>query len=165
MIVEIIYQPSNQLVEAEIAPASISQIPPKEKGWNFNWKAAYEEKDSIVYALKIRNDQESVEGMIELKVVHEMLVMEILELAPHNIGSKNKRYANVAGCLIAFACRASYKLDGEYKGFLTFTSKTKLLKWYEQKYFAKRGMGQRMYINPDDGIKLSSIYLRLRKQY
>ena len=89
-----------------------------------------------------------------------MLIMDALELAHHNIGLKNKRYDYVAGCLIAFACRESFKLDGNYKGFLTFVSKTNLIEWYAKKYGAELALGQRMFIDWKNGEKLIEKYLK-----
>ncbi len=87
-----------------------------------------------------------------------MLIMDVLEIAPHNIG-RNKRYDYVAGCLIAFACKESFKLGGNYKGFLTFVSKTNLIEWYSSKYGAELALGQRMFIDWENGTKLVQRYL------
>ncbi len=88
-----------------------------------------------------------------------MLIMDVIEIAPHNFGSSNKRFDYVAGCLIAFACRESFKIEGNYKGFLAFTSKTNLIEWYEKKYGALQALGRRMYINDTIGLKLIGKYL------
>jgi len=61
-----------------------------------------------------------------------MLIMDVIEIAPHNFGSSNKKIDYVAGCLIAFACRESFKIEENYKGFLAFTSKTSLIECYEK---------------------------------
>ena len=47
-----------------------------------------------------------------------------------------KWYDFVAGVLIAFACSESFKIEGDYKGFLTFVAKTKLIKWYKKRFSA-----------------------------
>ena len=60
--------------------------------------------------------------------------MDLVEIAPHNIGQRDKRYRPVAGCLIAFGCRESFKLESSYKGFLSFESKTRLIAWYKKRY-------------------------------
>ncbi len=85
--------------------------------------------------------------------------MNLIELAPHNIGKESKRYEFVAGCLIAFGCYESFKLETNYKGFLTFETKTKLRAWYKKKYYAEDAMGNKMFIWPEDGIKLINEYL------
>ncbi len=91
----------------------------------------------------------------------EMLYMNNIEVAPHNLGSDGK-YDNVAGCLIAFGCLKSFELGkNTYKGYLTFESKTELIPLYQDKYGATLAMGQRMFIDPDTGLGLIDKYLTL----
>ena len=92
-----------------------------------------------------------------------MLIMDLVEIAPYNIGKGTKRYDYVAGCLIAFSCKESFKLESNYKGFLTFESKTKLIDWYMEKYHAKIAIGQKMFIEPNDGQILINEYLNRKK--
>ena len=135
-------------------------VPSKKDGWNFNWKKLLSDKGGRTYVLRTLNSPNQIEGALQLKVVYNMLIMDALESAPHNIGKKNKRYDYVAGCLIAFACRESFKLEGDYKGFLTFVSKTSLVEWYIKKYGAQLAVGQRMFIDWENGeqLILMSIY-------
>jgi len=86
----------------------------------------------------------------------------VLEIAPHNIVQRSKKYDYVAGCLIAFANKESFKLEGNYKGFLIFVSKTSLIKWYSKKYGAIAVLGQRMYIDDLVVLKLIKDYLERR---
>jgi hypothetical protein len=86
--------------------------------------------------------------------------MDVIEIAPHNIGSSSKRFDYIAGCLVAFACRESFKIEGDYKGFLTFTSKTNLINWYKTKYGATQALGQRMFIDDSIGLQLIEKYLK-----
>lgn len=159
MIVYILEIANDQLVEAEIVPANSRQMPLRKDGWNFNWKKLLIEEDSETFVLKLKDVDKSIEGLLQLKIKSEMLVMEALELAPHNIGRKNRKYDFVAGCLIAFGCRESFKLDSVYKGYLTFISKTNLIDWYKKHYKAEQGLGQRMFINEMNGLGLISEYL------
>ena len=163
MVVHILDVVNNQLVEAEIVPANGNKIPLKKDGWNFNWKNLIKEKNSEVFVLKLKGVDKSIEGVLQLKIMNEMLVMEVLEIAPHNVGRENKKYDYVAGCLIAFACRESFKLESEYQGFLTFVSKTNLIEWYKKKYKAEQGLGQRMFISAENGLKLINAYLNRTK--
>ena len=103
--------------------------------------------------------------MLQLKIAHGMQVMDIIEIAPHNIGSQNKKFDYVAGNLIAFACRESFKLENEYKGYLTFVSKSNLIEWYIDKYGAKQAVGQKMFIEPEISIKLIDKYLKSKGEY
>lgn len=153
---------SNRLVEAEIIVAESKNVPLKKDGWKFNWKQLVQEQDAQTLILRTLMTPHIVEGALHLKVENEMLIMDAVEIAPHNVGRTNKRYDYVAGCLIAFACRESFKLEGNYKGFLTFVSKTNLIKWYSDKYGAELAFKQRMFIDSEAGIKLINEYLYKR---
>ncbi len=150
---------NDKLVKAEIVVPEPNEIPLKKDGWNFNWRELSKEKNSRMLILRTIGLNPSVEGAVQLKTENEMLIMNALEIAPHNIGRKNKKYDYVAGCLIAFACKESFKLNSAYKGFLTFMAKTSLIKWYSKKYGASAGLGQRMYIDNENGLKLINEYL------
>ena len=150
---------SRQLVKAEIISlTSKTDIPLKKDGWNFNWRMLVKQRKTQTYVLKLINKQKTVEGALQLRVEEGMMIMDVLEVAPHNIG-KNKRYDYVAGALIAYACRESFKLESNYKGFLTFVAKTKLIEWYKKKYGAELALGQRMFIDWENGQKLIEKYL------
>ena len=154
----------DQLVKAEIVVPEPNEIPLKKDGWNFNWRKLSKEKNSKVFILRTIGRNPSVQGALQLKIENEMLIMNVLEIAPHNIGRKNKKYDYVAGCLIAFACKESFKLKSTYKGFLTFMAKTSLINWYSKKYGASIGLGQRMYIDSENGLKLINEYLEKIKR-
>ncbi len=149
---------NNKLVEAEIVFTEKNDVPLKKDGWNFNWRQLTKNDNSQSYVLKLIHYEKSVEGALLLKIEEEMLIMDVLEVAPHNIGNE-KRYDYVAGCLIAYACRESFKIEGNYKGFLTFVSKTNLINWYSEKYGAELALGQRMFIDWENGEKLIEKYL------
>lgn len=151
---------NGRLVNSEIISADSKILPLKKDGWNFNWRQLAKEGD--IYVLRILDSRE-VQGALCLKVEYDMLIMEALEIAPHNIGKSNKRYDFVAGCLIAFACKESFKIPGDYKGFLTFVSKTNLIQWYIDKYGAELALGQRMFIDWETGEKLINEYLNRKK--
>ncbi len=150
---------NGKLIKSEIVPIDIRTIPLKKDGWNFNWRQLSKEENGQTFILRTINSPNQVEGALQLKFEYDMLVMDALELAPHNIGQENKRYDYVAGCLIAFACRESFKIEGDYKGFLTFVSKTNLIEWYAKKYGAELALGQRMFIDWGNGEKLIERYL------
>ena len=149
---------NNRLVEAEIVSVEKNGLPLKKDGWNFNWRQLTKNENSQSYVLKLIYYEQSVEGALLLKNEEGMLIMDVLEVAPQNIGNK-KRYDYVAGCLIAYACRESFKIEGNYKGFLTFVSKTNLINWYSKKYGAELALGQRMFIDWENGEKLIEKYL------
>lgn len=149
---------SNNLIKAEIVLAS-GKLPLKKDGWKFDWNKLIKEKNSETYVLRLKDSTKSIEGILQLKIENGMLIMDVIEIAPHNFGSSSKRFDFVAGCLIAFGCRQSFGLIGPYKGFLTFTSKTNLIEWYKSKYGATQALGQRMFIDDINGLKLIEKYL------
>lgn len=155
---------NEELIESEIVPMDKKTIPLKKDGWNFNWRQLSREENALTYVLRTLNSPDQTEGALCLRYEHEMLIMDALELAPYNIGKKNKRYDYVAGCLIAFGCRESFKIESDYKGFLTFVSKTNLIKWYAEKYGAKLALGQRMFIDWETGERLIEKYLNQTKK-
>ena len=154
---------NGELVKAEIVLFDRKNTPLKKDGWSFNWRQLSKEENGQLYFLRMINSPDQIEGALCLKFEYDMLIMEVLELAPHNIGQRKKRYDYVAGCLIAFGCRESFKIEGDYKGFLTFVSKTNLIKWYAEKYGAELALGQRMFIDWDMGEKLIEKYLNRTK--
>ena len=157
-MVYILEKINNRLVEAEIVLAEKKEIPLKKDGWNFGWRQLSRKGETQLYVLKLIKSDRLVEGAMLLKIAEGMFIMDVLEVAPYNI-EKTKRYDYVAGSLIAFACRESFKLEGNYKGFLTFVSKTELIDWYIEKYGAELALGQRMFIDWENGNKLIEKYL------
>lgn len=159
MLMEIHLQ--NNLKESVLAEIvkiiDTRQLPFKKDGWNFNWRLAAKEANSQLFAL-ILSETKEIEGLIKLKTEYDMMIMDIVEIAPHNIG-KNKRYYDVAGSLIAFGCWESFNLDNNYKGFLSFVSKTNLVNFYSSKYGAIQALGQKICIPPEIGSKLINKYL------
>jgi len=148
-------------VNCEIVVLQKHLIPKKKNGWSFNWSKAFKEKPKTIYALK-EEQTNNIHGLIQLIKDDGMLIMELIELAPFNIGSK-KLFENVAGCLIAFGCRESLKLNTNYKGYLTFDSKTTLVEFCRTKYYATQTIGTRMYIDPNSAELLISKYLKDEK--
>ncbi len=137
-------------------------IPKKKDGWAFDWSEAYRTNSKSIYSLQERATQR-IHGLVQLIEDDGMLIMELIELAPFNIGS-TKEFDNAAGCLIAFGCRESLKLNTAYKGYLTFVSKTSLVELYKSKYLATQTLGTRMYIDPKSGETLITKYLQDEKR-
>jgi len=155
---------TNRLIEAEIVLGTSKEMPVKKNGWNFTWRTIIKRKETETYILRLKSNITSIQGVLHLKKLEGMLIMDLVEIAPHNIGQKNKRYDYVAGCLIAFACRESFKLESSYKGFVTFESKTCLINWYKENYFAQIATGQKIFIEPIDGEKLINTFLKRNKK-
>lgn len=156
-----IYELKNsKLVEVEIVGGLSLKLPRAKDGWSFNWDKIVNEKNSKTYVLRQVSNPDNIEGLVHLKIEFDMLIMDIIEIAPHNIGSINKRFDFVAGCLIAFACRESFKIEGNYRGYLSFISKTNLIEWYKMKYKATLIIDQRMFIDDVVGLTLIEKYLK-----
>lgn len=169
MDVKLIYVATNEIVDAIILPATGKELPLNNNGWNFNWKQLYNshkvgntenKKGVMFYKVVLKQRTEIIEGLIMVSVIDgKMVYLNVIEVAPHNYGSKG-RYKNVAGCLIAYACFLSVKYGKDnYKGFLSFDSKTNLIKLYQEKYGAVLISSQKMYINDTNGKKLVKLYL------
>ncbi len=111
----------------------ISQIKSTElvklDSFGFDWR---KETEYEVYKLSLISN-EQVLGLLSIQRVIEELRIEIrlLEISTENVG-KNKLYDRVAGILIAFACKESFK-NGFY-GFVSLIPKTILIKHYKEKY-------------------------------
>lgn len=154
---------SGLLKEAEIVKAVNSELPLKKDGWSFNWRIAFKKEKSEIYILRLKKDKSKiVQGAIQLTLLNGMMSMELIEIHPNNRG-KDKILDFIAGCLIAFGCRESFKLDNEYEGYLTFESKTILIDIYKEKYGATQTFGNKMYIAPEQGMNLISKYLNHKK--
>jgi len=153
---------TGKAVSALILEAEKEDIPLKKDGWNFTWKDLYKDKNAVFYKLVLEAAPNMVEGIIMISIKNEeMVYLNNIELAPHNIGSK-KRYDYVAGCLTAYGCMYAHEHGkGNYHGYACFDSKTELINHYRDKYGAEQTMGQRMYYSPNTGLKLVKKYLDL----
>lgn len=148
-------------IPAIIKSAEKKDMPLKKSDWQFAWKKLYETEGGAFYKLALLQSKSSIEGLLMLTLMNnEMLYLNNIEVAPHNIG-KNGKYALVAGCLLAFACTKSFELGkGHYLGYLSFDSKTALIELYQERYGATWVIGQKMFFDPKAGLKLMDKYLK-----
>ena len=123
--------------------ADLRQIT-KKNGWSFNWKSELEDNTKEVYKLTIANNPNIIQGLLSFTVQPDHLYMDLLENAPFNRG-KNKLYEGVAGNLVAFACKVSFQYG--FDGYVSLTSKTKLIDHYTKNLGAVQFGGQLMIIN------------------
>lgn len=160
MKIEILEVQSKKLIPAIIERASLKDMPLKKNGWQFTWRSLFKTEGSELYKLVLEEEPDSVQGILMLSLMYEnMVYMNNIEIAPHNIGRTGK-YDKVAGSLIAYGCLKSFELGlDSYNGYLTFESKTELIKLYQEKYGAVLTMGQRMFIGPEVGLQLIKEYL------
>lgn len=107
------------------------QVAKSKGGFQFNWKKykgqeLYKLRDSqndkILGLMCIQDHTDPETNAIEI---------ELLEVIAENTG-KSKKIEGIAGCLIAFACRESFRRGHE--GFVFLTPKTGLIEHYADKY-------------------------------
>lgn len=163
MNVDLIERKTQKIYTAEIKVAKSKDIPLKKDGWQFNWRTLFKTDSALILKISLIDSPNTIEGMLMLTILYdEMVYMDNIEVAPHNYG-KNKKFENVAGSLIAFACLESFIMgENSYNGFLSFTSKTELINIYAQKYGAILAMNSRMYIDSEMGKKLINQYLKIK---
>lgn len=162
MDITVIETATRKSIPGKILPASLSDMPIKQKSWKFSWKQLHKIEGSRIAKLCLEEDSREIQGLIMLTLMNqEMLYMNNIEVAPHNYG-KNGKYENVAGNLIAYGCLQSFELGkGNYEGFLAFESKTELIPFYQTRYGARHATGQRMFFEPKAGRKLMKKYLKV----
>lgn len=127
----------------------------KKNGWLFNWASKFKLTDRQVFKLTIRNNPEIVQGLLSISDYTDHYYLHLIESAPFNLG-KNKLYDGVPGNLFAFTCKSSW--DKGYQGFVSFTSKTKLIEHYERTLGATHVGGHKMVIFPQEALILIKKY-------
>jgi hypothetical protein len=137
-----------------LAKAELKNIN-KKSGWKFNWSTEHKLKDRVVYKLTIRNNPDIIQGLVSISDYSDHYYLHLVENAPFNFG-KSKLYEGVAGNLFAFTCKQSW--DKGYQGFVSFTSKTKLIGHYEKSLGAVHVGGHKMVIYPHEALKLIKRY-------
>lgn len=127
----------------------------KKNGWNFAWESEFKLADRNVFKLTIRNNPEIIQGLLSISDYKDHYYLHLVESAPFNLG-RNKLYEGVPGNLFAYTCKTSW--DKGYQGFVSFTSKTKLVDHYEKTLGATHIGGHKMVIFPPDALKLIRKY-------
>jgi hypothetical protein len=137
-----------------ISKADFKNIPMK-NGWLFNWTKELKLNDRIVFKLTIRNNPEIIQGLLSISDYNDHYYLHLVESAHFNLG-KSKLYEGVPGNLFAFTCKTSW--DKGYQGFVSFTSKTKLVEHYQKTLGATHVGGNKMIIFPQEALKLIRKY-------
>ena len=170
MKVKIIRVVDGQAIDSKIIRPSGIVLPSLTDGWRFNFKKHSKKATFQTYVLVCEDTSDIIEGCLifEMKDTVEPY-MAYIEIAPDNKG-KSKRFDNVAGCLIAYACRLSF-IQGKdhYKGWLAFDvleeskqDEVKLMSMYSKKYGALKFGETTMVIPPNAGEKLIEEFLNRR---
>jgi len=95
---------------------------------------------------------------VSLTEREDHVYMHLIESAPFNLG-RNKVYIGVPGNLVTFACRMSFHRG--FEGYVSFTSKTQLIKHYEKTLGAINVGGQLMVVNTEAALKLIEKYYKI----
>lgn len=148
---------SKDSFKTEVLPVSLKDLKgvTKRNDWRFNWTDEFKQPDRTVYKLVIVDNIKIIQGLISLTPTSDSVFMHLIETAPFNFG-KNKMYLGVAGNLVAFACRQSFLRGTD--GYVSFRSKTNLIKHYEETLNAEHFGGHLMIINRDAALKLIDKY-------
>ncbi|MFA6402973.1 MAG: hypothetical protein WCX31_15335 [Salinivirgaceae bacterium] len=129
----------------------------KKNGWLFNWKNEYKQPDRDVYKLTIAGNLDIIQGLVSITEREDHVYMHLIESAPFNLG-RNKVYLGVPGNLVAFVCRISFHRG--FDGYVSFTSKTRLIEHYEKTLGAENVSGHLMVINTEAALKLINKYFK-----
>jgi hypothetical protein len=129
----------------------------KKNGWLFAWNAEFKLVDRKLFKLTIKDNLNIIQGMVSISDYSDHYYLHLIESAPFNMGRK-KLYEGVPGNLFAFTCKCS-KEKG-YEGFVSFTSKTKLIEHYTKSIGAIHFGGHKMIIFPDAADKLIDKYFK-----
>ena len=127
----------------------------KKTGWLFSWATELKFTDRQVFKLTIRDNPNIIQGLASISDYNDHYYLHLVESAPFNLG-KSKLYEGVPGNLFAFTCKTAW--DKGYQGFVSFTSKTKLIEHYETSLGATNVGGHKMVIFPHDALKLIRKY-------
>jgi hypothetical protein len=127
----------------------------RKKGWLFNWESEFKLSDRQVFKLTIRNNPDIIQGLLSISDYYDHFYLHLIESAPFNFGRK-KLYEGVPGNLFAFSCKTSW--DKGYQGFVSFTSKSKLIEHYEKMLGATHIGGNKMVIFPKEALQLIRNY-------
>lgn len=125
--------------------------------WLFNWKQELRYPDKEVYKLTIKNNPNIIQGLISLEDKGDHIFMHLIESAKFNKGKK-KIYLGVPGNLVAFACQQSF-IKG-YDGYVSFVSKTQLIRHYIEILGAKVLYSNTMIIDTVPALKLIQKYFK-----
>ncbi len=127
----------------------------KTNSWLFNWTEEFKLTDRKIFKLTIRNNPNIIQGLLSMSDYGDHYYLHLIESAPFNLG-RHKLYEGVPGNLFAFTCKISW--DMGYQGFVSFTSKTKLIDHYEKTLGATHIGGHKMVIFPNEALKLIKKY-------
>ena len=119
------------------------------KNWLFDWSKT-EKKGYKIHALYVEEDNR-IQGAISIRENPQNMSIEIdiVESAPFNSSYnkkvKDKEYNGVGICLFVEVCKRSF--ENGYEGYVEFTAKSNLVKYYMDNMRTIPIDAQRIYIN------------------
>jgi hypothetical protein len=120
------------------------------KRYFFDWKKL--KSEAVIYKLQAIGDDDILGVLALIEYEAELRIeIKLLAVSKENVGSA-KRYAGIAGCLIAFTCRQSVSKYGAL-ACISLVPKTNLVKHYIQQYNMKYA-GWQLFL---DGIELQQM--------
>ncbi len=138
-----------------VVPVDLKKVN-KKYGWRFDWRIELDQPGRQVFKLLVRGDP-MVQGLISLQPLENFIEMHLIEAAPHNYG-RFKKFAGVAGNLVAFACKTSFEVG--FEGFIAFRVKTRLIQHYIDTLGAELIFRDRMCLSGDSAKKLVNSYFK-----
>ncbi len=151
----LIYQEDGRPIEGKIEPIANTDflLIRNSEQYQFDWNR---QRFCKVYKLTAIGSEEIL-GLISLvDISREFRIhVNLIEVSKENIG-KSKKIANIAGCLLAFACREAF--DRGYEGFVSLVPKTMLISHYINGY-GFRKFGRILAITWSDSETLIQKYL------
>ena len=140
--------------DTQITTAKLRDIRSLGDSWRFDW--SLELKRHKVFKLTIPEAGSTVQGLVSLSREEGYIQVVLIESHPQNVG-QSKRFAGVAGNLMAFAAKLSFEVGND--GCIAFDAKTELIDHYAKTLGARRvGKSQRMVVYPADAAKLVKHY-------
>jgi hypothetical protein len=139
--------------DTEVILVKSSEI--KSEDWVFNWIKEINNKSRKVFKLTIKDDVETIQGLVSFEVRQGHIFLHLVESAKFNKG-KDKVFFGVAGNLFAYTCKCSFELN--FDGFISFISKTALKEHYAKTLGAKVLYGDTMVIETPEAKKLVEQY-------
>jgi len=105
MKVKLIERTTEKEKVANVLKINKKELPLVRDGWNFNWRKLFKVKGTEIFKVVLDESPAKIQGVVMLTLLNdEMVFMNNVEIAPHNIG-ENKLFTNTAGVLLAFACK------------------------------------------------------------
>ncbi len=152
---KIVHKKTGKLVEAviELVEEEDWKIIANDKRFGFKW---IKEKKQIVHKIRL-SVEKRILGLLSIEDIPKELRLHIrlIEVNSNDIG-RQKEYENIAGCLIAFTCKQSFKKN--YDGFVSLYWKTELKRLYTEKYGFEE-LGMNLYTELSNSEELIKKYL------